>query len=43
MANVVFLTAVVQGDDRLLIYYGASDEHSAVVEIVRTEVLAALE
>jgi predicted GH43/DUF377 family glycosyl hydrolase len=40
--NVVFPTGVVEVDDRLLIYYGASDAYSAVVEMSRADVLGAL-
>ncbi len=43
VANVIFPTAVVEIEDRLLIYYGASDKYSAVVEMERTEVLGVLE
>jgi beta-1,2-mannobiose phosphorylase / 1,2-beta-oligomannan phosphorylase len=43
VANVVFPTAVVENDDRLLVYYGASDKYSAVVELDRAEVMATLE
>jgi predicted GH43/DUF377 family glycosyl hydrolase len=42
VANVVFPTAVIEADDRLLVYYGASDKYSAVVELARDEVLAVL-
>jgi len=43
VANVVFPTAVVEQGESLLIYYGASDKYSAVVEISRADLLAALE
>jgi len=43
VANVVFPTAVVNQDDRMLVYYGASDKYSAVVEVTLAEVLDALE
>jgi predicted GH43/DUF377 family glycosyl hydrolase len=43
VANVVFPTAVVENDERLLVYYGASDKYSAVVELDRGEVMATLE
>jgi predicted GH43/DUF377 family glycosyl hydrolase len=43
VANVVFPTAVVENGDRLLIYYGASDKYSAVVELDRGQVMATLE
>ena len=42
VANVVFPTGVVEQDDRLLIYYGASDKYSAVVEMSRAELLGVL-
>jgi predicted GH43/DUF377 family glycosyl hydrolase len=42
VANVVFPTAVIEADDRLLVYYGASDKYSAVVEMARDELLAVL-
>lgn len=41
VANVVFPTGVVDDDDRLLIYYGASDKYTAVVELSFAEVLRA--
>lgn len=40
--NVVFPTAALVRDDSLWIYYGAADEHCAVVELDRGELLAAL-
>jgi predicted GH43/DUF377 family glycosyl hydrolase len=43
VANVVFPTAVVEEDDRLLVYYGASDKYSAVVELARSDLMATLE
>jgi predicted GH43/DUF377 family glycosyl hydrolase len=43
VANVVFPTAVVEKGDRLMVYYGASDKYSAVVELDRGEVMATLE
>jgi predicted GH43/DUF377 family glycosyl hydrolase len=43
VSNVVFPTAVVEAAGNLLIYYGASDKYSAVVEFDREDVLAALE
>jgi predicted GH43/DUF377 family glycosyl hydrolase len=43
VANVVFPTGVVGEDDRLLVYYGASDKYSAVVELALHEVLGAME
>jgi predicted GH43/DUF377 family glycosyl hydrolase len=42
VANVVFPTAVLEEDDRLLIYYGASDAYAAVVELARSDVLNVL-
>jgi predicted GH43/DUF377 family glycosyl hydrolase len=43
VANVVFPTGVVEAGDRLLVYYGASDKYSAVVELALRDVLGALE
>jgi beta-1,2-mannobiose phosphorylase / 1,2-beta-oligomannan phosphorylase len=43
VANVVFPTAVVEAGERLLVYYGASDKYSAVVELDRAEVMQILE
>lgn len=43
VANVVFPTAIIPEDDRLFIYYGASDKYSAVVEMKLGDVLEALE
>lgn len=43
VSNVVFPTAVVEDDDRLLVYYGASDKYSAMVELDRAEVMGVLE
>jgi predicted GH43/DUF377 family glycosyl hydrolase len=43
VANVVFPTAVVERDERFLVYYGASDKYSGVVELDRAEVMARLE
>ncbi|HEX4412349.1 MAG TPA: glycoside hydrolase family 130 protein [Lacipirellulaceae bacterium] len=42
VSKVVFPTGVVQEDDRLLIYYGASDKYCAMIEVARDEVLGAL-
>jgi predicted GH43/DUF377 family glycosyl hydrolase len=42
VANVVFPTALIETDDQLLVYYGASDKYSAVVEMARDELLAVL-
>ena len=33
VSKVVFPTGVVEEDDRLLIYYGASDKYCAMVEV----------
>lgn len=40
--NVVFPTGLVENDDNLLVYYGAADTSTAVVEVARAELLAAL-
>jgi predicted GH43/DUF377 family glycosyl hydrolase len=40
--DVVFPTGVVEVGDRLLVYYGAADTSTAVVELDRAELLAAL-
>jgi predicted GH43/DUF377 family glycosyl hydrolase len=42
VGNVVFPTGIVEADDRLLVYYGASDSFTAVVEVARDELLAAV-
>ncbi len=42
VSDVIFPTGVVERGDTLLIYYGAADTSSAVVELSRQEVLAAL-
>jgi predicted GH43/DUF377 family glycosyl hydrolase len=42
VANVVFPTAAIEEGDRFLIYYGASDAYTAVVELARSDVLNAL-
>lgn len=42
VANVVFPTGVVQEEDRLLIYYGASDKYSAVTEVSLDDVMGIL-
>lgn len=42
IGNVVFPTGVVEEDDRLLVYYGASDKYTAMVEISTADVLRAL-
>jgi beta-1,2-mannobiose phosphorylase / 1,2-beta-oligomannan phosphorylase len=40
--KVVFPTGIVEEDDRLLIYYGASDKYCAMVEVARDDVMQAL-
>jgi len=40
--NVVFPTGAVQRDDTLLLYYGAADAYTAVVEFSQAELLAAI-
>jgi beta-1,2-mannobiose phosphorylase / 1,2-beta-oligomannan phosphorylase len=40
--DVVFPTGIVEAGDRLLVYYGAADAVTAVVEFARDELLAAL-
>ena len=42
VAKVVFPTAVIEEDDRLLVYYGASDKYSAMAEIPRAALVEAL-
>jgi beta-1,2-mannobiose phosphorylase / 1,2-beta-oligomannan phosphorylase len=42
VANVVFPTGVLEEDDRLLIYYGASDKYCAVAEVSRRDVIEQL-
>jgi predicted GH43/DUF377 family glycosyl hydrolase len=39
VANVVFPTGVLEEDDRLLVYYGASDKYCAMVEVARRDVM----
>jgi len=41
--NVIFPTGIVERDDTLLIYYGAADAATGVVEISRTALLDALD
>jgi predicted GH43/DUF377 family glycosyl hydrolase len=41
--NVVFPTGVVEEDERLLIYYGASDKYCAMAEVSRDEVMRSLQ
>jgi predicted GH43/DUF377 family glycosyl hydrolase len=43
VANVVFPTGAVVEAERLLIYYGASDKYSAVVEMDLAEIMHALD
>jgi len=43
VGSVVFPTGVVETGETLLVYYGAADTASAVVELSRAEVLASLE
>lgn len=43
VSKVVFPTGVVEEDDRLLIYYGASDKYCAMVELSRDEVMRSLQ
>jgi predicted GH43/DUF377 family glycosyl hydrolase len=43
VANVVFPTSALNDEDRLLVYYGASDAYTAVVELSRSDVLGVLE
>jgi predicted GH43/DUF377 family glycosyl hydrolase len=43
VANVVFPTGVVEAGDTALVYYGASDKYSAVVELSLPEIAAALD
>ncbi len=38
--DVVFPTGVIDVDDRLLVYYGASDRYTAVAEFSRADMLA---
>jgi predicted GH43/DUF377 family glycosyl hydrolase len=42
VAKVVFPTGVVEDDDRLLIYYGASDKYCAMAEVSRRDVICSL-
>ena len=39
--NVVFPTGLVDRDETLLLYYGAADTACAVVELSKSEILAA--
>jgi predicted GH43/DUF377 family glycosyl hydrolase len=43
VGGVVFPTGVVETGETLLVYYGAADTCSAVVELSRRDVLAAME
>jgi len=42
VAKVVFPTGVLEDDDRLLIYYGASDKYCAMAEVSRRDVMNGL-
>jgi predicted GH43/DUF377 family glycosyl hydrolase len=42
VSKVVFPTGVLEDDDRLLIYYGASDKYCAMTELSRREVMNGL-
>jgi predicted GH43/DUF377 family glycosyl hydrolase len=42
VAKVVFPTGVLEDDDRLLIYYGASDKYCAMAEVSRRDVMRSL-
>jgi len=42
VSDVVFPTGVVEADDRLLVYYGASDRYAAVAEFSRGALVAEL-
>ncbi|KKK48204.1 hypothetical protein LCGC14_3147500 [marine sediment metagenome] len=41
--NVIFPTGVVQRGDTLLVYYGAADAFTAVVEFSQSQLLETLE
>ena len=41
--NVVFPTGVVADGETLLLYYGASDKYTAIVEMSLSEMMQALE
>jgi beta-1,2-mannobiose phosphorylase / 1,2-beta-oligomannan phosphorylase len=43
VSKVVFPTGVVEEDNRLLIYYGASDKYCAMVEVSRDDLLRSLQ
>jgi predicted GH43/DUF377 family glycosyl hydrolase len=43
VSQVLFPTGVIEQDDRLAIYYGASDKYCAMVEVSTTEVLRTLQ
>jgi predicted GH43/DUF377 family glycosyl hydrolase len=43
VAKVVFPTGVLEDDDRLLIYYGASDKYCAMAEVSFSEVMRSME
>jgi predicted GH43/DUF377 family glycosyl hydrolase len=40
--NIVFPTAMIKQGDTLSVYYGAADTYTGVVEISKTELLAAI-
>jgi predicted GH43/DUF377 family glycosyl hydrolase len=42
VAKVVFPTGVLEDDDRLLLYYGASDKYCAMAEVSRRDVMNGL-
>jgi predicted GH43/DUF377 family glycosyl hydrolase len=42
VAKVVFPTGVLEDDNRLLIYYGASDKYCAMAEVSRPDVINGL-
>jgi beta-1,2-mannobiose phosphorylase / 1,2-beta-oligomannan phosphorylase len=42
VADIVFPTGIVETDGRVLVYYGAADTFTAVVEFARDELVAAL-
>lgn len=43
VSKVVFPTGIVEEDDRLLIYYGASDKYCAMAELSRGDVMRSLQ
>jgi predicted GH43/DUF377 family glycosyl hydrolase len=40
--NVVFPTGIVEQDDTYLLFYGAADTYTAVVELSREEIISSL-